>query len=169
MPKRGHAPRHTAEVGSCANFARAASASRCAASVSTWRSNFRSARGGPRWVTSIGSHASSIESGSESYAIARPRGPGGPPGPPELASLPWTRSWTRRRRASPAARSPWRGVSVRTRTGRSGSKEEVIRMQLFGPDHLGARHQPEVGRVREDGRVVDLGETTPLSQRGSSA
>jgi hypothetical protein len=27
---------HTAEVGSCANFARAASASRCAASVSTW-------------------------------------------------------------------------------------------------------------------------------------
>ena len=38
-------------------------------------------------MTSIRSHANSIGSGSESYAIARPRGPGGPPAPPELASL----------------------------------------------------------------------------------
>ena len=40
----------------------------------------------------------------------------------------------------------------------------MISIQLFDPDHLGARRRPEVGRVREDGRVVDLGETGPLSQ-----
>jgi hypothetical protein len=56
--------------------------------VLTWGDNFRSARGQMQvLVTSIISHANSIGSGSESYAIARPRGPGGPPGPPELASL----------------------------------------------------------------------------------
>jgi hypothetical protein len=44
---------------------------------------------GPRWVAFIGSHAS----GSASYAIVRPRGPGGgPPGPPEFAAPVSTRS-----------------------------------------------------------------------------
>ena len=38
-------------------------------------------------MTFIGSRANSIGSGRESYAAARPRGPGGSPGPPGLAAL----------------------------------------------------------------------------------